>query len=100
MPCGLPTRSTICGRSMITRRSPAARMLYAERSPCTTPSCTIVASASRSWSKYDASSAGSGRVWASRGAVSPSYGDPLHQDLGAVDLHGVGDRQPERPEAA
>ena len=68
MPVGLPTRSTICGRSMITSRSPAARMLYGERSPCTIPCLRpCVASASRSWSKYDASSAGSGRVWASRG---------------------------------
>ena len=57
---------------MITSRGPAARMLYAERSPWTIPACTIVASASRSWSKYDCSSAGSGRVCASRGAVSPS----------------------------
>jgi predicted Rossmann-fold nucleotide-binding protein len=29
-------------------------MLYAERSPWTSPACTSVASASRSWSKYDA----------------------------------------------
>ena len=39
-----------------------------------------------------------GRVCASRGARLAVDGDPLHQDLGAVDLHRVGDRDAGSPE--
>ena len=98
MPFWLPTRSTICGRSMITRRGPAARMLYAERSPWTIPACTIVARASRSWSKYDCQQRRlRPRLGQPRGGLTV-VGDPLHEDLGPVDLHGVGDRQAEVPQ--
>ena len=55
-----------------------------------------------SCSKYDASRSGSGRVCAEPGcgldgAVVVPDGDPLHQELGVVDLDRVGDRQPELP---
>ena len=99
-PAGLPTRSTICGRSMITSRSPAARMLYADRSPCTSP-CLHHRGQRLAQLVEVRRRAGpaSGRVWASRGARLAVDGDPLHEDLGAVDLHRVGDGQAERPAA-
>ena len=51
VPDGFATMSTTWGRSITTRRSPAARMLYGERSPCATPCRASASIASRSWSK-------------------------------------------------
>ena len=104
MPRGLPTRSTICGRSMMTSRSPAARVLYGDRSPCTSPAWTsvgqrvaqlvVVALDDR------ALRADLGHPRGGLGLAVDGHGDPLHQDLGLVDLDRVGDRQAELPAAA
>ena len=96
MPAGLPTRSTTCGRSMITSRSPAASMLYGERSPCTMPVLghrrqhlpQLLEVRRRAASRLGPGLGQPGR----RLAVD---GDPLHQQLGAVDLHRVGHRHAE-----
>ena len=90
-PCGLPTRSTACGRSISTSRPSWTSTLYGDRSPCVYPASASRPSTSRSWpNRAAASSRSRPQLGQARRGDAVGVADELHHQLGADQLHRVG----------